>query len=318
MKKLLFGCFLASSLVSLESLAGNYQKNKGKNQLPADIKNNMSQSSHSNSSKSGMHWGDGKMFFTASVGAEKSMSLGAGSNLNTPKMNATLGFGVGRELNEKLALGLDYVFTPNHKAKSKNFTANINGANYNLTSHGKLNSHALFITGRYNIAGNERFTPFVKLGAGMARNSMLYGENVESVTAGGAAQAQSVGTSTTSVNPPQVDELQANFVESEAQVQDQDDSPILVQATQTSQITTKNPRKHSTHFAWQIGGGIDIKINEKFSTTISYSYVDKGKLKLINTYYNGDNSMADQTGGSTNVTNKLRAHSVSLALKVNF
>lgn len=305
MKRLLFGCFLASSLVSLESLAGNYQKNKGKNHLPADIKNNMSQSSHSNSSKSGMHWGDGKMFFTASVGAEKSMSLGAGSNLNTPKMNATLGFGVGRELNEKLALGLDYVFTPNHKAKSKNFTANIGGADYNLTSHGKLNSHALFITGRYNIAGNERFTPFVKLGAGMARNSMLYSENVELVPTDGGVVAS--GNPTSDIDNESVD-FDEQAVQQQSEVM-----PILEQAPQASQITTKNPRKHSTHFAWQIGGGIDIKINEKFSTTISYSYVDKGKLKLINTYYNDNNSIA-----STNVTNKLRAHSVSLALKVNF
>lgn len=76
------------------------------------------------------------------------------------------------------------------------------------------------------------------------------------------------------------------------------------------------PGKTKNRFAWQLGAGVNMALNEQFSLQAQYMYVDRGKITTQGYYYTAENP--GEQVSKTSKTGRLKDNVVTIGLRVKF
>jgi opacity protein-like surface antigen len=77
---------------------------------------------------------------------------------------------------------------------------------------------------------------------------------------------------------------------------------------------TTYPGKSTTNFAWQAGFGFNVDHNERISTDISYSFMNRGKVKTKEYFNTKRGGVIPRDAKSV----RIRDHAIAIGLKIKF
>ena len=86
-----------------------------------------------------------------------------------------------------------------------------------------------------------------------------------------------------------------------------------VQTDDKTQVRTTFPGTTKNNFAWQLGAGVNVAMNDRFDIDFAYSYLNRGK---VTTKAQLNNNVQNTSATAKNI--KLADHSFTLGVKFKF
>ncbi len=171
------------------------------------------------------------------------------------------GLEVGRKLNQMFALGLEY----SYRSKSsfdmaEQYTPTAQDGYQKSNSTWAVSSDVFMLNLTTNLVQDAKMTPYIKVGAGVARNK----------------------------------------------------SHDYVQTDETTQPTIF-PGTTKNNFAWQLGAGLNVAMNDRFDVDFAYSYLNRGKV-TTKAYQLNNLTITSDTAKYV----KLADHSFTIGIKFKF